>query len=130
MKRTYCGEDNNLEPDGSMLSLHFQPDECDSEPSKKLKTMADTTTATVKNESLIQIQEITEPCDNVITQRNATDYSEEPESHIKDGKIILFYFYQIILALKYLHGTIRGLNLMQLNLCIVFNKSLHFSYAK
>jgi len=130
MKRTYCGEDNNPEADSSMLDLHFQSDECESEPSKKLKTMADTTTAIFKNESLLQIQEITEPCDNDIAQRHVTDYSEEPESHIKDGKIILFFFYQLILALKYLHGTIRGLNLMQLNLCIVFKELLHFSYAK
>lgn len=104
MKRTYCGEDNSPEPDGSMLDLHFQSDECENEPSKKLKTMDDTTTAIVKDESLLQIQEIIEPCDNVIAQRYVTDCSEETESHIKDGKIILFYFYKIILALKYLQN--------------------------
>lgn len=85
MKRTYCGEDNSPEPDGSMLDLHFQSDECENEPSKKLKTMDDTTTAIVKDESLLQIQEIIEPCDNVIAQRYATDCSGETESHIKDG---------------------------------------------
>jgi len=94
MKRTNCGEDNNREPEGSGLDLHLQSDECENEPSKKLKTMAETTTATVKNENVLQSQDITEPCDNVVAQRHVTGHSEEQESHVKDGEIIVVLFLQ------------------------------------
>lgn len=128
MKRIHCGEDNNREPDGSMLDLHFQSDECENEPFRKQKTMADTT-VTVKNESSLQIQEITEPCDNVLAQRYVKDHSEEPESHIKDGKIIVL-FLQNNICTEVTTEIKIDLNLMQLIVCVVFNESLHFSYAK
>lgn len=91
MKRTYCGEDNDREPDDSLLDSHSQSDEYENELSKKLKIIGDTSTM-VKNESLLQSQEITEPCDNVnaVAQQCMTDCSEVPESPTKDGKIIVF----------------------------------------
>lgn len=85
MKRTYCGEDNDREPDDSLLDSHSQSDEYENELSKKLKIIGDTSTM-VKNESLLQSQEITEPCDNVnaVAQQCMTDCSEVPESPTKD----------------------------------------------
>jgi len=90
MKRTYCGEDNGREPDDSLLDSPSQSEECENESSKKLKTIADTTVM-VENESLLQSQEITELCDNVISQQCVTDCSEVPESHTKDGKIVVLF---------------------------------------
>lgn len=86
MKRKYCGEDNDREPDNSLLDLHLQSNES----SKKLKTMTD---ATVKNENSLPIHEITEPCDNVIVHQQVTDYNSEiPGPQINDGKIIVLFY--------------------------------------
>jgi len=90
MKKTYCDEDNDREPDNSLLDLHFQSDECENKSSKKLKTMTDTT-AIVKNENSLPIHEITELCDNVIAHQQVTDHNSEVlGSQINDGKIIVF----------------------------------------
>lgn len=126
MKRTYCGEDNDRESDSSLLDLHFQPDECENESSKNLKTMTDTT-AIVKNENLLPSQEITETCDNVITHQYVTDYSEVPESHIKGGKIIIL-FLQNNMEVQNCHKL--EFYAVSLNLCVIFDELMHFRCAK